>query len=144
MKVGDLAKRAGCKVETVRYYESEGLPPEPARSEGNYRLYGESHVEGLMFIRNCRALDMTLGEIRALLGFKDGGGQDCGDVDALLERYGNPAASAGLSRNARFFKCSPLINHLSQWQICQVELYLSRTSCPERKLRQRKARLAII
>jgi Cd(II)/Pb(II)-responsive transcriptional regulator len=87
MKIGDLAKQAGCGVETVRYYEREGLLPEPARSEGNYRLYGEAHVERLTFIRNCRALDMTHEEIRALLKFKDRGGQDCGDVDALLEAH---------------------------------------------------------
>jgi len=87
MKIGDLAKLAGCGVETVRYYEREGLLSAPARSEGNYRLYGEEHVERLTFIRNCRALDMTHDEIRALLRFKDGGGQDCGDVNALLDEH---------------------------------------------------------
>ncbi len=39
MKIGELAKRTGCPVETIRYYEREGLLPEPARSEGNYRQY---------------------------------------------------------------------------------------------------------
>lgn len=43
MKIGELAKKAGCRVETVRYYEREGLLPAPARSEGNYRLYGAQH-----------------------------------------------------------------------------------------------------
>lgn len=87
MKIGDLAKRAGCGVETIRYYEREGLLSAPARSEGNYRLYSEAHVERLTFIRNCRALDMMHDEIRALLRFKDGGGQDCGDVTALLDEH---------------------------------------------------------
>ncbi|HDR8920317.1 TPA: Cd(II)/Pb(II)-responsive transcriptional regulator [Burkholderia vietnamiensis] len=87
MKIGDLAKRAGCGVETVRYYEREGLMSTPTRSEGNYRLYSEAHVERLTFIRNCRALDMTHDEIRALLRFKDCGGQDCGDVNALLDEH---------------------------------------------------------
>jgi Cd(II)/Pb(II)-responsive transcriptional regulator len=85
MKIGELAALAGCDVQAVRFYESKGLLPTPSRSEGNYRVYGEPHVERLMFIRNCRALDMTLSEIRALLGLKDRGGQDCGDVDALLD-----------------------------------------------------------
>lgn len=87
MKIGDLAKTAGCSVETVRYYEREGLLSAPARSEGNYRVYSEAHVDRLTFIRNCRALDMTHDEIRALLRFRDCGGQDCGDVDALLDEH---------------------------------------------------------
>ena len=45
LKIGELAKRTGCLVETIRYYEREGLLPEPARSEGNYRLYTDIHVE---------------------------------------------------------------------------------------------------
>ena len=116
MKIGDLAKRAGCKVETVRYYESEGLLPEPARSEGNYRVYGESHAERLTFIRNCRALDMTLGEIRALLGFRDGGGQDCGDVDALLDEHIDHVAE-----------------RIAELQRLEAQLRALRQSCGERR-----------
>ena len=63
MKIGELAKRTGCPVETIRYYEREGLLPEPARSEGNYRQYTLAHVERLSFIRHCRSLDMTQDEI---------------------------------------------------------------------------------
>ena len=48
MKIGELAKLTDCQVETIRYYEREGLLPEPARSEGNYRLYTQAHV--------CRSL----------------------------------------------------------------------------------------
>ena len=51
MKIGELAKFADCQVETVRYYEREGLLPAPARSEGNYRLYSSEHLERLTFIR---------------------------------------------------------------------------------------------
>ena len=71
MKIGELAKLTDCQVETIRYYEREGLLPEPARSEGNYRLYTQAHVERLTFIRNCRSLDMTLEEIRSLLNLRD-------------------------------------------------------------------------
>jgi Cd(II)/Pb(II)-responsive transcriptional regulator len=116
MRIGDLAKRAGCKVETVRYYESEGLLPEPARSEGNYRLYGESHAERLTFIRNCRALNMTLSEIRALLGFRDGDGQDCGDVDALLDEHIDHVAE-----------------RIAELQRLEAQLRALRQSCGERR-----------
>ena len=71
MKIGELARLAGTNVETIRYYERDGLLPVPARSEGNYRIYGETHVQRLFFIRRCRGLDMTLDEIRVLLRFKD-------------------------------------------------------------------------
>ena len=87
MKIGELAKATGTQVETVRYYEREGLLPKPLRTEGNYRIYGPSHIERLSFIRHCRSLDMTLDEIRALLRFKDAPAADCGDVNSLLDEH---------------------------------------------------------
>lgn len=87
MKIGELAKVAQCTVETVRYYEKEGLLPAPARTSGNYRHYGPSHVERLRFIRNCRALDMTHGEIHALLALLDGPADSCGSVNDLLDAH---------------------------------------------------------
>ncbi|QJQ95952.1 MULTISPECIES: Cd(II)/Pb(II)-responsive transcriptional regulator [Halomonadaceae] len=93
MKIGELATRTGCAVETIRYYEREGLLPEPARSSGNYRLYGEAHAERLGFIRHCRALDMTLGEIRTLLECHDHPEQPCGEVNALIDAHLDHVAS---------------------------------------------------
>ena len=87
MKIGDLARATHCAVETVRYYEREGLLPSPVRSCGNYRLYGSAHVERLRFIRHCRSLDMSHDEIRTLLGFRDAPQRDCGEVNALLDEH---------------------------------------------------------
>ncbi|WP_141319132.1 Cd(II)/Pb(II)-responsive transcriptional regulator [Halomonas halmophila] len=87
MKIGELATRTGCRVVTIRYYEREGLLPEPARSEANYRLYGATHVERLAFIRHCRALDMTLDEIRALLECHDHPADSCHRADALVDEH---------------------------------------------------------
>jgi Cd(II)/Pb(II)-responsive transcriptional regulator len=87
LKIGDLAQATLCPVETVRYYEREGLLPAPARSSGNYRLYGPHHVERLRFIRHCRSLDMTHGEIRTLLAFRDGPEKNCDEVNALLDEH---------------------------------------------------------
>lgn len=87
LKIGELAKRTDCQVETIRYYEREGLLPAPARSGGNYRLYGAAHVERLRFIRHCRSLDMTLDEVRSLLHFKDIPTENCGEVNALLDKH---------------------------------------------------------
>lgn len=87
LKIGALAKQAGCPVETIRYYEHEGLLPAPARSEGNYRLYDNLHVERLSFIRRCRSLDMTLAEIRILLRFRDTPDENCEAVNSLLDAH---------------------------------------------------------
>lgn len=87
IKIGELAKRTESTVETIRYYEKEGLLPEPARSDGNYRLYGEAHIERLRFIRHCRTLDMALDEVRTLLQYRDTPNEECGDVNALLDEH---------------------------------------------------------
>ncbi len=87
MKIGELAKLTDCQVETIRYYEREGLLPPPARSEGNYRLYTQAHTERLTFIRNCRTLDMTLEEIRSLLGLRDSPQSQCESVNALIDEH---------------------------------------------------------
>ena len=87
MKIGELAKATGTSVENIRFYEREALLPAPARSENNYRSYGKAHIERLMFIRHCRALDMALGEIRSLLRFKEAPEQDCDGVNELLDEH---------------------------------------------------------
>ena len=87
MKIGELATLAQTQNETIRYYEREGLLPEARRNDANYRIYDESHVQRLAFIRHCRSLDMTLGEIRTLLHFKDAPQENCGEVNALLDEH---------------------------------------------------------
>ena len=87
MKFGAPAQAPQTRVETIRYCEREGLLPQAPRSEGNYRLYGPAHVERLAFVRHCRALDMTLDEIRLLLRFKDAPHADCGEVNRLLDEH---------------------------------------------------------
>lgn len=87
MRIGELAVRARCRVETIRYYERQGLLPEPARSGGNFRVYGAPHVERLLFVRRCRSLDMTLEEIGTLLRFRDMPERDCQQVNRLLDEH---------------------------------------------------------
>jgi Cd(II)/Pb(II)-responsive transcriptional regulator len=87
LQIGNLAKKADCLVQTVRFYESEGLLPEPMRSEGNFRLYDDAHLNRLLFIRRCRAMDMTLDDIRQLLSFRDRPELDCGEVNSLVDSH---------------------------------------------------------
>lgn len=87
MKIGELARMAHCQVETIRYYEREGLLPSPERTEGNYRFYTQAHLERLVFIRNCRALDMTHEEIRQLLQYRDDPISNCAGVNELVDDH---------------------------------------------------------
>lgn len=87
MRIGVLAEKTGATVETIRYYEKEGLLPEPLRSQANYRLYNDSHLERLNFILRCRTLDMTLEEVRILLRYWDEPDKECGEVNKLLDEH---------------------------------------------------------
>ena len=87
MKIGELAQRVGLPVETIRFYESQGLMPAPARTQSNYRRYDAAHLERLLFIRNCRSLDLSLAEVRELLAVRDAPGDDCGVASRVLDGH---------------------------------------------------------
>jgi len=67
LKIGELAKRAGCTVKTVRFYETKGLLPLPPRSPAGYRLYGEGHLRCLQLIQRAKLLGLSLAKIRTLV-----------------------------------------------------------------------------
>jgi MerR family mercuric resistance operon transcriptional regulator len=66
LAIGAVARRAGVNVETIRYYEREGIVPKPARSAGGQRIYDAVDADRLAFVRRARELGFTLGEIREL------------------------------------------------------------------------------
>src|SRR3546814_20626544 len=71
LTIGDLSRRTGTKVQTIRYYEQIGLLPEPERSSGNQRLYSPAHSERLALIRHGREIGFPLASIRELLSLSD-------------------------------------------------------------------------
>lgn len=85
MRIGELGQATGVDIETIRYYEKEGLLPVPQRSENGYRVFRAEHVERLAFIRHCRALDISLAEVKRLLDFIARPEADCGDIDRLID-----------------------------------------------------------
>lgn len=87
MTIGELAKRTGCEVVTIRYYEKRGLLKKPGRSKANYRLYSEEDVERLRFIRHCRQHDMSLAEIGDLLRFRDVPAASCDWISTLVDGH---------------------------------------------------------
>ncbi|WXL26830.1 Cd(II)/Pb(II)-responsive transcriptional regulator [Ectopseudomonas mendocina] len=87
MKIGELAKKAGCQVETIRYYERIGLLPKPSRTEANYRDYTTEQLEQIIFIRNCRSLDMSLEEIQQLQALRNLPDESCIGINSLVDTH---------------------------------------------------------
>lgn len=84
--IGELSRRTGCNIETIRYYERIGLMPAPPR-RGRYRSYGPDDVGRLGFVRRARELGFTLDEVRALLSLAAGGPAACAEVRTLAASH---------------------------------------------------------
>ena len=78
-----LAQATGCNIETILYYETIALLPEPRRTAGGYRIYGQEDIKRLGFIRRLRGLGFSLDETRGLLTLVDGHDYTCKDVKAI-------------------------------------------------------------
>lgn len=85
MLAGDVARQLGIGVQTLHYYEREGLIPRPPRTEGGYRVYGPELVERVSFIRKAQALGLPLDEIKEVLRLAAHGACPCGRVQGVLE-----------------------------------------------------------
>ena len=86
IQIGELSRRTGCNIETIRYYERIGLMPPPPR-RGRYRSYDGEHVGRLGFVRRARELGFTLDEVRALLGLAGGGQASCAEERTLAASH---------------------------------------------------------
>ena len=89
MQIGELAHRLGVTTKTVRFYESTGVLPAPARTESGYRTYGPGDVERLTFIKTAQRLGLSLSEIGEIIAFRDRGEPPCGYVRQVLRRQVN-------------------------------------------------------
>ena len=87
LPIGALARAAGTKVQTVRYYEQIGLLPAPARTEGGQRVYNTDARDRLAFIRHARELGFGLDAIRALLSLSDRPDLDCAAADRIAQTH---------------------------------------------------------
>lgn len=87
MQRGALARATGCNLETIRYYETIGVMPDPPRDPNGYRNYGEDHVRRLRFITRARALGFSLDEIKGLLSLVDSHSQTCAEVEGVAAAH---------------------------------------------------------
>ncbi len=87
LKRGNLAKMAGVNIETIRYYEKQGILPEPDRSPSGYRQYDEETVNRIRFVKRAQKLGFSLSEIKQLLKLSEGEITDCDEVkDIALKK----------------------------------------------------------
>lgn len=87
MKIGQLAKTIGCSIEAIRFYEKQGLLPKAERTAGNFRIYNEQHLKRLAFICYCRSLDISLNEIKQILGLEDVEKEQAEKINSILDRH---------------------------------------------------------
>ncbi len=83
-QIGELSARTGVPEKTIRYYEDIALLPPPRRGQNGYRLYDETDIERLQFIRRARTLDFALDDIAEILAFRDRNEPPCRYVMALM------------------------------------------------------------
>ncbi|MDI6026200.1 helix-turn-helix domain-containing protein [Corticibacterium sp. UT-5YL-CI-8] len=87
MTIGEVSKRSGVKVPTIRFYEQIGLLPSPPRSDGNRRQFDGQDLRRLSFIRHARDLGFEVNDIRELLSLADQPSQSCHEADSIAQRH---------------------------------------------------------
>lgn len=86
--IGELGRLAGCRVVTIRYYESIGILPEPRRSAGGHRVYDRGHLDRLAFVRKGRDLGFPIDSVRSLLALSERpSGTPCAEIDQLTHKH---------------------------------------------------------
>jgi DNA-binding transcriptional MerR regulator len=86
MRIGEVAERAGTSTKALRYYEQVGLLEHPARTPAGYRDFADQVLDRLRFIRAARTVGLSLGEIKGIIAFREGGSPPCGHVLNLIDR----------------------------------------------------------
>ncbi len=84
--IGELSRRTGVKVPTIRFYEEKGLLPQPARTAGNQRRYDHSALDRLGFIKHTRDLGLPLADVEALLTLEGARGADLNRAHEIAQR----------------------------------------------------------
>lgn len=87
LTIGQLAKAAGVTTPTIRYYEEIGLLPKAGRSAAGQRVYAESELKRLTFIRRCRDFGFSIDQVRVLAGLSISADQDCSQVRDMAHTH---------------------------------------------------------
>lgn len=116
MKIGELAKKTGLSIDSIRFYEKSGLIRNPNRTEGGYREFNKDEISTIVFISHCRALDIPISEIKKLLYVRSSSAKSCREANQIIE-------SQLLKLRERIKSMKTLEKQLAQLQsICHQEL----------------------
>jgi len=85
MLIGELGEAVRLPSQTIRFYERKGLLPEPSRGANGYRIYDESTITRVTFIRAAQSAGLTLAEIRSIIDLRDDGHVPCTHVSRLID-----------------------------------------------------------
>lgn len=85
--IGKASEQSGVNIETIRYYEREGIVPKPGRSASGRRLYSSDEIAKLRFVRRCRDLGFPIPIIQTFLSLTEQDERSCGEVKALAENH---------------------------------------------------------
>ncbi|WP_281501765.1 MerR family transcriptional regulator [Kordiimonas laminariae] len=134
--IGELAKRADTKVQTIRYYEDIGVMPKATRAANNRRLYDETHLERLTFVRHSRELGFSLDDIRNLLELSDQPDRPCEEVNAIARAHLDSVESKIASLQVLQDELRRMINHCSGGDVsdCRIiEVLANHNLCQSHK-----------
>ncbi|MEP3274785.1 MAG: helix-turn-helix domain-containing protein [Stappiaceae bacterium] len=85
--IGIAAERSGVMIETIRYYEREGIVPKPGRSTSGRRIYTDDEIARLRFVKRCRDLGFAIPDAKSLLGLTDGSQDRCSSARTIAEKH---------------------------------------------------------
>jgi len=111
--IGRLAKLAGVKPDTIRFYERTGLLPKPSRTSSGYRIYDDAALNQVRFIRKAQSLGFSLDEIRRIMSLRGQGKETCHCVIAMAEA--TLAETETKLKELRQFK-DTLASNLTRWK----------------------------
>lgn len=137
--IGELSRRTGVKVPTIRYYEQVELLPAPPRTGGRQRRYGEAEVTQLNFIRHARELGFEVAAIRELLALSSQPDQSCAGIDRLARRHLVDIEGRIARLDALRTELQRILNACSRSRVreCRVIEALCRSAVPEPTRRMR-------
>ena len=110
LAIGALSRKSGCKLQTIRHYETIGLLPPPKRTNGNHRVYNEHHIDRLIFIRRGRELGFSIEDIRELFELSKNPDASCEKASAIAKRHLKNIKKNKVSLSALEKELSTMIN----------------------------------
>lgn len=133
LAIGSLSQQSGCKIQTIRHYETIGLLPPPKRTNGNHRLYSDYHIDLLVFIRRGRELGFAIEDIRELFELSENPDASCEKVSAIAKRHLEKIKKDKASLSALEKELSVIINACPNGKNATCSIIEALSNEPEKK-----------